>query len=149
MRCCARSTFTTTPEMTSGSGMWTRLVNSWMRRRPWSTTSRRKKLTSRDDLGLPLPPTDLKLKAIAKIQRSTAAQASKQEAAKAEKEQATPGRAPANKRLGRGGVKEEVDVDLGNVDVEFLNYKGLVMTKKQKAAFAARAAKAKKKQDRR
>jgi len=110
---------------------------------------KKKKLTSRDDLGLPLPPTDLKLKAIAKIQRSTAAQASKQEAAKAEKEQATPGRAPANKRLGRGGVKEEVDVDLGNVDVEFLNYKGLVMTKKQKAAFAARAAKAKKKQDRR
>ena len=59
---------------------------------------KKKKLTSRDDLGtrpqshrmffcghlaalqhrgLPLPPTDLKLKAIAKIQRSTATQASK------------------------------------------------------------------------
>ncbi|CAE7379752.1 unnamed protein product [Symbiodinium sp. CCMP2456] len=112
---------------------------------------KKKKLTSRDDLGLPLPPTDLKLKAIAKIQRSTAAQASKQEAAKEEKEKEKKpaGVARTNTRRGRGGVTEEVDVDLGNVDVEFLNYKGLVMTKKQKAAFAARAAKAKKKQDRR
>ncbi|OLQ09660.1 hypothetical protein AK812_SmicGene6736 [Symbiodinium microadriaticum] len=108
---------------------------------------KKKKLTSRDDLGLPLPPTDLKLKAIAKIQRSNAAQASKQEAAKAEKEDKPKAPPAANKRRGRGGVTEEVDVDLGNVDVEFLNYKGLVMTKKQKAAFAARAAKAKKKQE--
>ncbi|CAE7350220.1 unnamed protein product [Symbiodinium natans] len=97
---------------------------------------KKKKLTSRDDLGLPLPPTDLKIKAIAKIQRSTAAQASKQEADKANKEEGKP-RAKKKSQMNQ-------EVDLGNVDVEFMNYKGLVMTRKQKAAFAARAAKNKK-----
>ena len=38
---------------------------------------KKKKLTSREDLGLPPPPTDLKLKSMAKIQGSSAVQASK------------------------------------------------------------------------
>eukprot|EP00434_Breviolum_minutum_P021519 symbB.v1.2.018990.t1/scaffold1501.1/size122984/2 len=94
---------------------------------------KKKKLTTREDLGLPLPPTDLKLNAMAKIQRSSAVQASKE---KSKSEEKTTGK----EKTRRGGPQEP---DLSNVDIDFMNYKGLVMTRRQKAQFAQRAQRAK------
>ncbi|CAJ1336506.1 unnamed protein product [Effrenium voratum] len=101
---------------------------------------KRKKLTSREDLNLPLPPTDLKLTALAKISRSSAAQASKEQAKKKESEEKKP-------KVVKGQKFE--DPDLTDVDIDFMNYKGLVMSRRQKAQYALRAQRRKKQERRR
>lgn len=101
---------------------------------------KKKKLTTREDLGLPLPPTDLKLSAMAKIQRSSAAQASK------EKEKQEKEKEKSKKPSGKMQQGKQGEPDLTNVDLDFMNYKGLVMTRRQKAQFAQRAQRAAKQQ---
>eukprot|EP00931_Biecheleriopsis_adriatica_P039709 TRINITY_DN2269_c0_g1_i1.p1 TRINITY_DN2269_c0_g1~~TRINITY_DN2269_c0_g1_i1.p1 ORF type:complete len:268 (-),score=78.67 TRINITY_DN2269_c0_g1_i1:101-904(-) len=99
-----------------------------------------KKLTSREDLGLPPPPTDLKLKALGKMRGGNFAAARKSEK-QAEEEKKAEKQPP-----GKKAARRDEGPDLTMVDAEFMDYKGLVMTKKQKASMAARAAKAKKAQ---
>eukprot|EP00913_Durusdinium_trenchii_P017578 g16519.t1 len=87
-----------------------------------------KKLTSREDLSLPLPPTDLKINAMKRMQGTSADMASKEERKKKDEE--------AKKKSKDEQPKEQ---NLEEVDIEFMNYKGLVMTRKQKAQYAQRA----------
>eukprot|EP00930_Biecheleria_cincta_P055415 TRINITY_DN41735_c0_g1_i1.p1 TRINITY_DN41735_c0_g1~~TRINITY_DN41735_c0_g1_i1.p1 ORF type:complete len:249 (-),score=61.09 TRINITY_DN41735_c0_g1_i1:180-926(-) len=97
---------------------------------------KRRKLTTREDIGLPLPPTDLKLSALARAKaKGSLVQASKAAAEDKVKEEAEG----KKKKKMSAKAAEDKGPDLSMVDVEFMNYKGLVMTKKQKAAQAAKA----------
>lgn len=114
---------------------------------------KRLKLTSREDVGLPLAPTDQKLRAMQRITVSgmKAAERSEQmgqvvaeKKAEVAEEKADPKKVVRKSKAQKDA--EEKGPDLSNIDSEFMAYKGLVMTKRQKAAAAARAAaKAKKK----
>jgi predicted ribonuclease toxin of YeeF-YezG toxin-antitoxin module len=108
---------------------------------------KRLKLTSREDVGLPLAPTDQKLRAMQRITVSGMKAAEKSEQlgqAVTEKKVEEEEKADDKKKLTRKSKAqkdaEEKGPDLTNIDSEFMAYKGLVMTKRQKAAAAARAA---------
>ncbi|CAE8611315.1 unnamed protein product [Polarella glacialis] len=116
---------------------------------------KKRKLTTREQLGLGLPPTDLKLNAMMKMRGTSAGQAIKTEMDANKRKQAASGEVQtvqldadvvaamaAKKGAPKGGSRGP---DLSNVDSEFMAFKGLAMTKKQKAAMAARAAAKKKK----
>ncbi|CAE8673498.1 unnamed protein product [Polarella glacialis] len=118
---------------------------------------KKRKLTTREQLGLGLPPTDLKINAMMKMRGTSAGQAIKTEMDANKRKAAVSGEAQtaqvqldpaveaamaAKKGAPKGGSRGP---DLSNVDSEFMAFKGLAMTKKQKAAMAARAAAKKKK----
>lgn len=109
---------------------------------------KKKKLTRREDLGLPLSPVDLKQRAMQKMRGSSPAMAAKAEAesqAKLQAQQGAAGERPGVKKpVGPKPGAQERPVDLSEIDSEFMAYKGLQMSKKQKAALAARAAEKKK-----
>lgn len=90
---------------------------------------KKKKLTSREDVGMPPPAICLYEKAMREI-RSSSGQKKQEEAkpAKEEEEEKTPGKKKEKKKA----------VDLSNIDSEFMAYKGLALSKKQKAAMASR-----------
>lgn len=92
---------------------------------------KKKKLTSREDVGMPPPAICLYEKAMREL-RSSSGMTKKEEAKPAEEE--------TDKKKKKEKAKP---VDLTNIDSEFMAYKGLTMTKKQKAALAARAQKKK------
>ncbi|CAE8590559.1 unnamed protein product [Polarella glacialis] len=118
---------------------------------------KKRKLTTREQLGLGLPPTDLKINAMMKMRGTSAGQAIKTEMDANKRKAAVSGEVQtvqvqldpaveaamaAKKGAPKGGSRGP---DLSNVDSEFMAFKGLAMTKKQKAAMAARAAAKKKK----
>lgn len=81
----------------------------------------------REAMGVPMPPISLMKSALEKM-RNERAQASGRVAAKSTSTDDTQA----------GAKKEKKTIDLSSIDSEFLAYKGIQLTKKQKAAAASK-----------
>lgn len=103
-----------------------------------------KKLTSREKLNLPPPAICLYTKATERIKTASLADLQKDAADKQKTETKEVDGEGGKGKKGKAVVKPKAaTVDLTNVDSEFMAFKGLVQSKKQRAAAAARQQKTK------